>query len=68
MEDDELTKWEYKWQDVASGYGPTTEKEVNQLGEQGWELAGITTGGTGVFKRKKRPQTQTRDDDWMYGR
>ena len=58
LEEEELTKWEYTREDVKNGM-----EKLNSLGEQGWELTGITSyGGASesmVFKRKKRsPQNQ----------
>ncbi|GEM_PF-2044145 len=67
MEEEELTKWEYMSEEVTK----VTQERMNQLGEQGWELAGITAfaGGASlemIFKRKKRPQ-QNPPNNYGYG-
>ncbi len=58
-----MTKWEYKIINIRSEnyrLDPTKDTELNQLGDQGWELVGLTsvnfkTGATDniamVFKR-----------------
>ncbi len=58
-------RWEYKIINIRSEnyrLDPSYDRELNELGEQGWELVGITainfkTGATDhigmVFKRRK---------------
>ena len=56
MADNQITKWEYK----KIGY--VDEKELNMLGEQGWEIAGMVSHPAGdnetFLKRPKQVQTQ----------
>jgi hypothetical protein len=51
-------RWEYREivRDIASGL--LSEAELNQLGDEYWELAGIATAGSRIhfyFKRERRP-------------
>ncbi len=66
LEEEELTKWEYTREDVKNGM-----EKLNSLGEQGWELTGITSyGGASesmVFKRKKR-SSQNQNNGFNYSR
>lgn len=50
-----MTKWEYKVAPVSYFRHQRTEKELNELGEQGWELVVIQAGSdpVGIFKRPK---------------
>lgn len=65
LEEEELTKWEYTREDVKN------IEKLNALGEQGWELTGITSyGGASesmVFKRKKR-SPQNLNNGFSYSR
>ena len=58
MADNQITKWEYK------KIGNVNEKELNMLGEQGWEVTGIVSHPAGAnetyLKRPKQVQTQQR--------
>lgn len=47
MEDKELTQWEYK--EVPPG--DINEKNLNELGKQGWEATAVEGGGTILLKR-----------------
>ena len=63
-----MTKWEYHIINIRSEnyrLDPNAARELNQLGEQGWELVGLTsvnfkTGATDniamVFKRPVREE------------
>jgi hypothetical protein len=67
--------WEYRIVNLRSEnyrLDPAHEAHLNRLGEDGWELAGITainfkTGATDhigmVFKRPRDPGTSGRDGD-----
>lgn len=65
----QITQWEYKEASSTS----TTEKNMNELGKEGWELTGITacSGGQSgqlIFKRPKQ-KTPVRNNDYPgYGR
>lgn len=60
---EEVTQWEYKRTDELP------EKELNQLGKEGWELAGVSAGYQGATKGYvlKRPK-KTQDSDYSYSR
>lgn len=68
----EITQWEYKEASSTS----TTEKNMNELGKEGWKLTGITacSGGQSgqlIFKRpipKNRPSQIQSNDYPGYGR
>lgn len=65
MEEEELTKWEYTIEDVMR----INQEKMTQLGNQGWEMAGITASPGGasqniIFKRKQRSQC----NDFSYSR
>jgi len=50
-------RWEYR-EIVRESSGLLSEAELNVLGEEHWELAGIATAGSEVhfyFKRDRRP-------------
>jgi hypothetical protein len=51
----EPLRWEYKQliRNVAEAHAPTVE-ELNALGAEGWELAGIFTDGPLVYMYFKR--------------
>jgi hypothetical protein len=40
----DITTWEYK-------RGSGSEKDINEIGKQGWEAVGISTSGDILFKR-----------------
>lgn len=58
MEDKELTQWEYKTVEAIK----LNEKELNDLGKQGWETTGnnLPNGGMSeiIFKRPKKEKEQ----------
>lgn len=65
LEEEELTKWEYTIEDVMR----INQEKMTQLGNQGWEMAGITASPGGasqniIFKRKQRSQC----NDFSYSR
>lgn len=70
LEEEELTKWEYTIEDVHR----INQEKLNQLGNQGWELSGISAINGGIsnnmiFKRKRRTQqTQPYENDFSYSR
>lgn len=47
MEDKKLTQWEYK----EVNFREVNEKNLNELGKQGWELAVAEQGGSCIMKR-----------------
>jgi hypothetical protein len=55
-------KWEYKVKTVEGRDNESFEKELNEMGEEGWELGGtvskVNAGNSGplrlIFKRAKR--------------
>lgn len=50
-------QWEYKYVN-----GPSREDELNQLGAQGWELAGVindTSGGVSTYSLPYSAQQST---------
>ena len=59
----QVTQWEYRKFTGKS----FSEQELNQLGEQGWELAGSTSAGPTIFKRPKVKQTKT-EPEYSYTR
>lgn len=66
------TQWEYKFFDCSTSNPEKKEKELNELGQENWEVvAAGTTGSSGspnmlILKRPKR--AKKRDDDYGYGR
>ncbi len=60
---EKVTQWEYKRTDELP------EKELNELGKAGWELAGVSAGYQGATKGYvlKRPK-KTQDSDYGYSR
>lgn len=66
------TQWEYKFFDCNTGNPEKKEKELNDLGEENWEVVSAASTNTGsnptklILKRPKR--TQKRNDDYGYGR
>lgn len=44
-------KWEYKVINFALKF--RTEKKLNELGEEGWELVDVQYGREMIFKRPK---------------
>lgn len=54
MEDKELTQWEYK----EVNFREVNEKNLNELGKQGWELAATEQGGSCIMKRPKVKQKE----------
>ena len=40
---DPFQKWEYKVERHDSFYGPDIEKLLKELGQEGWEMTGITS-------------------------
>lgn len=59
---DELTQWEYKSIPVDTCANIDIE-EANKLGENGWEMTGITTqNGYSKNAMFKRPKQKTQDD------
>lgn len=64
----QVTQWEYK------RFGPDVflnEEKLNQLGSDGWEMAGTYSGNNSqfstVFKRKKS-SSQQKQDNYSYSR
>jgi hypothetical protein len=50
--------WEYKVMGLDPKYVADSERTLNNLGEQGWELVSMVTDSGKVFatlKRRKRP-------------
>lgn len=63
MADNEITKWEYKRIDTSS------EEVLNELGEQGWEVAGTYSSDTNPNQTLlKRPKVKQRQPDYGYER
>ncbi len=52
-----MIKWEYRIEKTSVNKKQSTESMLNELGEQGWELINVNTGGFYVsytFKRQKQ--------------
>lgn len=68
------TQWEYKFFDCNTSNPEKKEKELNELGQENWEVVAAGSTGSGgasnklILKRPKRQQTRKRDDDYGYGR
>ena len=54
-EEEAVNAWEYKVAPVSYFRHQRTEKVLNELGEQGWELVVVQPGSdpVGIFKRPK---------------
>ena len=61
------TQWEYKKVNWGSD---DSMKKLNELGKQGWEVAGVAACPEGaLLKRPVRPKVQNRqNNDYYYGR
>ena len=61
----EITQWEYKIISTGPSEKEKLEKDINQLGSQGWENSGTLSNsigsGTLIFKRPKQNQQQSTD-------
>lgn len=68
----DITQWEYKniTYKGSSVVKEETEKELNQLGKEGWELAGTFSNdigrGTMIFKRPKQPKQEKLSPEAAY--
>lgn len=60
MEDKELTQWEYK----IINQSKINEKDLNELGKEGWESSVPSTNGTIILKRPK----EKKETSQGYGR
>ncbi len=49
MEEEELTKWEYKEEDALRNI-----EKLNELGRQGWEVTGIASGPRAIALLKRK--------------
>ena len=52
VESNSMQKWEYETLDLGSD---TLHKELNELGQQGWELVGVQAIGEDSYVICKRP-------------
>ena len=61
------TQWEYM---AVGWHGNGSIEKLNELGKQGWEVAGVAACPEGaLLKRPVRPKVQNRqNDDYYYGR
>jgi hypothetical protein len=51
----EKQRWEYKVVTVGERERPLSDQELNTLGKDGWELAGVVNAGSEVRFYFKRP-------------
>jgi len=57
-----VRKWEYLIKGNPGYYHILNEDELNQLGEEGWELVGFSpTYGVYIFKREKTQDIKATD-------
>ena len=68
MPDNSITQWEYTTYRTTIG-DTNLEKEMEKLGNQGWEQSGSVVDGGGtvnklIFKRPKRNNNQQMKNDY----